>query len=260
MKDILTEIIAHKRIEVARERSFTPIDELIAAVADLPSTRSMSGALRASSSGVIAEFKRRSPSKGWINKGADVAKTTLDYAASGAAALSILTDEQYFGGSVNDLIKARHMVDIPILRKEFIVDEHQIYKARLLGADAILLIAAALTVDECRKFVDVATSIGLEVLLELHREQEKEYICPGVAMVGVNNRNLGTFVTDVATSYRFADLLPQDVVRVSESGISSPSTVSDLRRVGYRGFLIGENFMRSCDPGSSLREFIEAVR
>ncbi len=260
MKDILTEIVANKRLEVACEQLSTPVSELRAAVQDLPAVRSMSRALALSDSGIIAEFKRRSPSKGWINQSADASKIPAAYASAGASALSILTDRSYFGGSLDDLLVARPSVEIPILRKEFIVDEYQIYQSRACGADAILLIAAALEVEQCKEYVELATSLGLEVLLELHSASEMEYIHPKVAMVGINNRNLGTFHTDVANSFELAELLPEGVVRVSESGISSPETVGALRKAGYRGFLIGENFMRSEDPALALQQFIGEVR
>ncbi len=260
MKDILTEIIANKRLEVECHRSAIAIEELVAASRDLAPVRSMSKALASSASGIIAEFKRRSPSKGWIKEAAKAEVIPASYAAAGASALSILSDENYFGGSLRDIEVARPLVDVPIIRKEFIIDEYQLYQARVVGADAVLLIASALTKEQCDFLIDRAHDLGLEVLLELHSESELEYVGHDVEMVGINNRNLGSFVTDVANSYRLAELLPHDVVRVSESGISSPDTVSELRKVGYRGFLIGENFMRTNDPGAALSQFIEQVR
>ncbi|MFI3280301.1 MAG: indole-3-glycerol phosphate synthase TrpC, partial [Rikenellaceae bacterium] len=245
MKDILTEIIANKRLEVERDKGQIALAELIAASRDMDTTRSMSGSLKSSKSGIIAEFKRSSPSKGWIKESADASIIPASYAAAGASALSILTDHDYFGGSLKDIEAARPMVNIPIIRKEFIVDEYQIYQARLIGADAVLLIASALEKEECNALIEVAHSLDLEVLLELHSQSELEYIHPQVEMVGINNRNLGSFHTDVANSFKLAELLPKEVVKVSESGISSPDTVSELRAAGYRGFLIGENFMRS---------------
>ncbi len=256
MRDILTDIIASKYIEVERAKSSVAMAELVAASRDLPAVRSMSSALRSSQSGIIAEFKRRSPSKGWINREADSSIIPASYAAAGASALSILTDEFYFGGSLRDIELARPKVDIPILRKEFIVDEYQLYQSRLIGADAVLLIASALSVERCSELIAVAHDLGLEVLLELHDQDDLQYIEPSVEMVGVNNRNLGSFVTDVENSFRFAELLPEGVVRISESGISSPATVGALRAVGFRGFLIGENFMRSESPAQALTEFI----
>ncbi|MFR9523381.1 MAG: indole-3-glycerol phosphate synthase TrpC [Rikenellaceae bacterium] len=259
MKDILTEIIASKRLEVEHSKSQIALGELIAASRDMPPVRSMSRALAGSQSGIIAEFKRRSPSKGWIKQEADASIIPASYAAAGATALSILTDENYFGGTLKDIEVARPQVDIPIIRKEFIIDEYQLYQARLIGADAVLLIASALSKDECSFLTSKAHDLGLEVLLELHGQSELEYVAGGVEMVGVNNRNLGSFHTDVANSFKMAQLLPEGVVKISESGISNPATVNELRGAGYRGFLIGENFMRSGDPGAELREFIAQI-
>ncbi len=260
MKDILTEIIVSKRIEVERAKLQIALGELVAASRDMPPVRSMSRALARSQSGIIAEFKRRSPSKGWIKQEADASIIPASYASAGASALSILTDENYFGGTLKDIEVARPRVDIPIIRKEFIVDEYQLYQARLIGADAVLLIASALSKDECSFLTAKAHDLGLEVLLELHSPSELEYVAGGVEMVGVNNRNLGSFHTDVANSFKMAELLPEGVVKISESGISNPATVCELRGAGYRGFLIGENFMRSDDPGALLREFIAQVK
>ncbi|MFI3317308.1 MAG: indole-3-glycerol phosphate synthase TrpC [Rikenellaceae bacterium] len=259
MKDILTEIIANKYLEVEAEKSQIALAELVAASRDMPAVRSMSQSLASSPSGIIAEFKRRSPSKGWIKQDADAGVIPPGYAASGASALSILTDHNYFGGSLKDIELARPKVAIPIIRKEFIVDEYQLYQARLVGADAVLLIASALTKERCDELVERAHELGLEVLLELHCEDELQYIHKDVEMVGINNRNLGSFHTDVANSYRMAGLLPAGVVRVSESGISDPATVSALREVGYRGFLIGENFMRDENPAAQLAKFIAEI-
>ncbi|MFI3305115.1 MAG: indole-3-glycerol phosphate synthase TrpC [Rikenellaceae bacterium] len=261
MEDVLTRIIAAKRIEVERDKQRISPAELRDAVAKLPvrERRSMRSALASSASGIIAEFKRRSPSKGWINEGAEATVIPPAYAAAGAAALSILTDTEFFGGSLEDLIAARPLVDIPIIRKEFIVDDYQLYQAKLVGADAVLLIAAALSTEECVALTRKAHELELEVLLELHSQEELEYITDEVDMVGINNRNLGTFHTDVANSYRLAELLPQDMVKVSESGISDPQCVVELRKAGFQGFLIGENFMRTEQPGESLRKFISVV-
>lgn len=219
---------------------------------------SFSGALNASPTGIIAEFKRRSPSKGFINQKADVTGVVGGYAAAGAAAISVLTDADYFAGSLDDLRAARHVAgNVPLLRKDFVVDEYQICEARLAGADAVLLIAAALDPGRCRELAAFAAALGLEVLLELHDETELGHICTGVNVVGINNRNLGTFATDTAVSERLGKSLPVDMLRISESGISSPSTVRRLRGLGFRGFLMGENFMRRPDPAAALTGFIE---
>ena len=258
MKDILSEILAHKRLEVAKQKNEVSYSELEKQIADcrLP-VYSLKNALLQSDSGIIAEFKRRSPSKGWINRDADAENVTKGYESGGAAALSVLTDEKYFGGTLADLQHAARNVKIPVMRKEFIVDEYQILQARLSGASAILLIAAALTVEESRRLTQFAKQLNLDVLLELHDEKEIEYVSPGNAIIGINNRNLGTFVTDLQKSYNMMELLPRDAVLVSESGISNPETVKELRQAGYRGFLIGENFMKTDNPGKSLEEFIK---
>ncbi len=261
MKDVLTTIIAAKRLEVERHKASLPASDLLQMVADMPKLphRSMREALQNSASGVIAEFKRRSPSKGWINQAARPELIVPAYEAAGAAALSILTDEEFFGGTLSDIERVRKEISIPIIRKEFIVDEYQLLQAKLVGADAVLLIAAALEVDECNALMHKAKELELEVLLELHSEAELEYVGDDVDMVGINNRNLGTFHTDVANSYRMIDKLPTSVVKVSESGIYAPATVRELRDAGFRGFLIGENFMRTANPGATLREFVEEV-
>lgn len=259
MKDILQEIIAAKRIAVEQLKRTADRSALERKIDENRSHRSMREALAASTSGIIAEFKRRSPSKGWINREADVRTVASDYQANGAAALSILTDTSYFGGSAEDLIAARPQIDIPILRKDFTIDEFQLYESRAIGADAVLLIAAALPLARCRELAATAHRLGLEVLLEIHSEKELDYISNEVDMIGVNNRNLGTFDTRVGNSFRLAGQLPQDRLLVSESGISDPETVKKLREAGFRGFLIGENFMKTADPGYGLDTFIKTL-
>ena len=259
MKDILQEIIAAKRIAVEQLKRTADRSALERKIDENRSHRSMREALAASTSGIIAEFKRRSPSKGWINREADVRTVASDYQANGAAALSILTDTPYFGSSAEDLIAARPQIDIPILRKDFTIDEFQLYESRAIGADAVLLIAAALPLARCRELAATAHRLGLEVLLEIHSEKELDYISDEVDMIGVNNRNLGTFDTRVGNSFRLAGQLPQDRLLVSESGISDPETVKKLREAGFRGFLIGENFMKTADPGYGLDTFIKTL-
>ena len=244
-KDILEEIISHKHEEIER------------LCAKKPSLRE---ALLQSETGIIAEFKRRSPSKGWIKEEGRADVIPLAYQQNGAAALSILTDEHYFGGSDDFIRIARQSgVALPILYKNFVIDEAQLYAAALCGASAVLLIAACLTKAQCKQLMDKAHALGLEVLLEMHAEHELEYADLGPDLCGINNRNLGSFVTDVENSFRLAELLPKDAVKVSESGISDPATVRALRSAGFRGFLIGENFMKTPDPGQALREFILAT-
>ncbi len=257
--DILQEIVAHKRIEVERfkqQLSEQEIHRRVEAILDF-SVPSMSKALTASESGIIAEFKRRSPSKGWIKEEGKAEEIPLAYQEHGAAALSILTDEQYFGGKDDFIRIARHAgVHIPILYKNFIIDEYQLFQARLCGASAVLLIAADLSKEECQSLLSTAHGLGLEVLLEMHSEEELEYAEMEPDMCGINNRNLGTFITDVQNSFRLAELLPKDSVKVSESGISNSDTVKALRLAGFRGFLIGETFMKTSDPGKALKDFI----
>ncbi|MDR0938162.1 MAG: indole-3-glycerol phosphate synthase TrpC [Mediterranea sp.] len=256
MKDILSEIIANKRFEIDLQKRAVSVEQLAEGIGEASSVRSMAAALAASPTGIIAEFKRRSPSKGWINKAARPEEIVPAYAEAGATALSILTDEKFFGGSLKDIRAARPLVDVPILRKEFVIDEYQLYQARLVGADAVLLIAAALERERCAELIAKAHELGMEVLLELHGEEELNYIDPTVEMIGVNNRHLGSFVTNVDNSFRMASRLPREAVLVSESGISDPEVVGRLRAAGFRGFLIGETFMKTARPGEALRDFI----
>ena len=245
MSDILQEIIAHKHDELTQMRAKKP---------------SLRQALLDSESGIIAEFKRKSPSKGWIKEDGRADIIPLSYQQNGAAAISILTDEHYFGGHDDFIRMARQSgVTIPILYKNFVIDEFQLYEAALCGASAVLLIAACLTKAQCKSLLTKAHELGLEVLLEMHSEAELEYAELGPDLCGINNRNLGSFVTNVENSFRLAELLPKDAVKVSESGISNPDTVSKLREAGFRGFLIGENFMKTADPGQALNEFISKL-
>ena len=260
MKDILSEIIANKRFEVDLQKQAISIEQLQEGISEAPVIRSMKQALASSKSGGIAEFKRRSPSKGWIKQDARPEEIVLSYATAGASALSILTDEKFFGGSLKDIRIARPLVEIPILRKDFIIDEYQLYQAKIVGADAVLLIAAALEQEKCNELTEKAHSLGLEVLLEIHSPVELSYINEKIDMVGINNRNLGTFFTDVENSFRLAGQLPQDAVLVSESGISDPEIVKRLRTAGFRGFLIGETFMKTEQPGETLQNFLQAIQ
>ena len=265
MSDILEEIVAHKRIEVGRAKLLRPASMLYKQVENyiengVHKVISLSNRLRESDSGIIAEFKRRSPSKGWIKESGKPEIIPPSYSKHGASGISILTDERYFGGCQEYVQTARPLVpDTPILRKDFIIDEYQLFEARLIGADAVLLIASDLKKEECHNLARTAHELGLETLLEIHTDTELDYVGEHIDMVGVNNRHLGTFHTDVATSYRLASMLPKDYVLVSESGISQPQTVRELREAGFRGFLIGETFMRHDDPGKALGKFIKTV-
>jgi indole-3-glycerol phosphate synthase len=263
MKDILEEIVAHKRMEVEQfKRSIPPtmLYDAVEKMADQPVV-SMRKSLMESESGIIAEFKRKSPSKGWIKEQGRAEEIPLSYQQNGASALSILTDEKYFGGRDTFIKTARESgVTLPVLYKNFVVDEYQLFQARLCGASAVLLIAADLKLDECRSLLRMAHELNLEVLLEMHAESELDYAALEPDMCGINNRNLGTFITDIQNSYHLAELLPKDACKVSESGISDPQTVRELRNVGFRGFLIGETFMKAEDPGDALRLFIEKMK
>jgi indole-3-glycerol phosphate synthase len=245
MKDILQQIVATKREELAAMRAKKP---------------SLREALLQSPTGIIAEFKRRSPSKGWIKEEGRASDIPLAYQQNGAAAVSILTDKQYFGGHDRFITIARASgVTIPILYKNFVVDEMQLYEAALCGASAVLLIAACLTKPQCAALTATAHELGLEVLLEMHDERELDYIELEPDLCGINNRHLGSFVTDVETSFRLAERLPKDVVKVSESGISNAQTIRELREAGFQGFLIGETFMKAPDPGLALKQLVEAI-
>ena len=243
--DILEEIIITKQQELERMRQ---------------KKVSIREALLASPTGIIAEFKRRSPSKGWIKEEGKACEIPLSYQQNGAAALSILTDKQYFGGHDRFIMEARQAgVTIPVLYKNFVIDEMQLYEALLCGASAVLLIAACLTKEKLRTLLTKAHELGLEVLLEMHDERELEYAELNPDLCGINNRHLGSFITDVETSYRLAEKLPREAVKVSESGISNPQTVRELREAGFCGFLIGETFMREPQPGQALKEFIAKI-
>jgi len=262
MADILEEIVAWKRTELNTLKELLPEREIhrrVEAVLDT-TVPSMKRALSESRTGIIAEFKRKSPSKGWINEGAKAEDVPLSYEKSGASAVSILTDDKYFGGGDGFIVTARKAgLTLPVLYKNFIVDEYQLFQARLCGASAALLIAAALTKPEYKRLNDTAHELGLETLLEMHSESETEYADNNPDLCGINNRNLGTFVTDVQNSFRLASYLPKEAVKVSESGMGNPQTIKDLRKVGYNGFLIGESFMKTSDPGQALQRFINEL-
>ena len=256
MADILQQIVATKRKELDSIRAH--IQGNVFQTATLrPSLRQ---ALLSSKTGIIAEFKRRSPSKGWIKEEGRADQIPLSYQQNGATAISILTDEQYFGGSDRFITEARASgVTLPILYKNFVIDEVQLYAAAFCGASAVLLIAACLSKRQCKELMEKAHALGLEVLLEMHSEEELDYAELQPDLCGINNRNLGSFVTHVENSFRLAEQLPQDAVKVSESGISNSQTISLLRSAGFRGFLIGETFMKAPDPGLALKQFIDDI-
>jgi len=260
MKDVLSEIVANKKVEVALQKEQLPLSKIEEQLQNRDiKAYSLKEALLNSKSGIISEFKRKSPSKGWLHQDAKVETITKAYEIAGASAISVLTDERYFSGTLADLKKAVNNVEIPVMRKEFIVDEYQIFEARLSGASAILLIVAAITKEESIRFTKLANQLQMDVLLELHDESETDYITPLNSIIGVNNRNLGSFVTDLQKSFNMAKLLPKEAVWVSESGISDASIVRVLRDAGYKGFLIGEYFMKSGNPEENLKRFIQQI-
>lgn len=258
--DILERIVRDKRKEVALKKSLIPATQLEQSVLFERNGASLASALRKSKTGIIAEHKRRSPSKSSINQNTNVGQVAKGYQNAGACGMSVLTDIKYFGGSLEDLLLARASVNMPLLRKEFIIDEYQILEAKAHGADVILLIAAILSKEEIKQFSELAKSLKLDVLLEVHNEVElHKSIMPSLDMLGVNNRNLKTFEVSLETSKQLSSLIPDDFVKVSESGISSVEAIKELRPYGYQGFLIGENFMKSENPGESAKQFINAL-
>ena len=245
--NILEQIIATKRREITSAQAVKSMARIEAEASVLTRQAvSFRKALLASPTGIIAEFKRKSPSKGFIKQEADTAGITTSYERAGAAAVSVLTDRDYFAGCLDDLIPARKNLSIPILRKDFIIDPYQICEARIAGADVVLLIAAALTPANVRSLAGYAHSLGLEVLLEIHNEQELGHLCDEVDVAGINNRDL-------------SGRIPERFVKISESGLSDPRTVRQLRSAGFQGFLMGENFMKQPDPGAALHDFIEKL-
>ncbi len=259
--DILQEIVAHKRVEVAANKELYPVKLLEQSTYFEGKPVSLKKYLRrVDKSGIIAEIKRKSPSKGDINPHVSVERTSIGYMQGGASGLSILTDKKYFGGDSEDLKIARSFNFCPILRKDFMIDEYQVVEAKSIGADVILLIAAVLTKKEIEELGGLAQSLGMEVLLEVHNEKElNSSLTDKVDLIGVNNRNLKTFVTDIKTSYDLAELIPNEFLKVSESGIANPETIKDLKKHGFEGFLIGETFMKSGRPEKAAKEFIKQL-
>ena len=259
---ILDTIVAHKRLEVARRRELVPLKLLETSLYFKSQPLSLRKyLLREGGSGLIAEYKRKSPSKGWINRYAPVERTTLGYMQAGAVALSILTDTEFFGGKSEDLTTARRFNFCPILRKDFVVDEYQIIEAKSFGADAVLLIAAILTPVEIDTLGRLARSLGLEVLLEVHDAEElaRSANSNAVDVIGVNNRNLHDFSLNLDTSMALAAAIPPEFVKVSESGISSAAVIGQLRKVGYQGFLLGEAFMRHARPERACAALVQEI-
>jgi indole-3-glycerol phosphate synthase len=258
--NILDKIVQHKRSEVEKRRSEISISELEKSFYFDRETLSLKESLqKGKRTGIITEFKRRSPSKGVINDKADVIDVTTAYTENGASALSVLTDENFFGGSNTDLVGAR-INAIPILRKDFIIDEYQIAEAKGIGADVILLIAACLTPQDVKRLAIFAKSLNLEVLLELHDENELDHICDETELIGINNRNLKTFEVNIEQSLMMAEKILGDKIKIAESGISSVDDIALFRENGFKGFLIGELFMKEEDPAIAFAEFVNALQ
>ncbi|KIX22746.1 indole-3-glycerol phosphate synthase [Flavobacterium sp. 316] len=255
--NILDKIIIDKKREVEVKKSIIPVSQLEASVLFNGRTYSMSKLLKNSLSGIITEHKRRSPSKSIINNKHSVEDVVIGYQNAGASGISVLTDGKYFGGSLDDLILAKASVNIPLLRKEFIIDEYQILEAKAHGADVILLIAAVLSREEIKRLSEFAQSLALEVLLEVHNQEELEKsIMYSLDMIGVNNRNLKTFEVSLDFSKKLSSLIPDEFVKVSESGIETVDVIKELQQFGYQGFLMGEHFMKTENPGLAAKEFI----
>lgn len=258
--NILDAIIAGKKIEVEEMKRILPQHELETfPFIGSPCNSLVSRLLLDEGTGIIAEFKRKSPSKGVINDGVEIGPVVEAYQAHGAAGVSILTDEHFFGGTSDDLMYARDVITIPILRKDFIIDAYQLYEAKAIGADVILLIAACLSPKKVQELALLAKKLNLEVLLEIHNEDELQHICDEVDMVGVNNRDLKSFEVDLQTSVQLFDKIPSHKIAVTESGISNVSAIVSLKQVGYKGFLIGETFMKAPDPSIAFADFVNSL-
>jgi len=257
---ILDEIVAYKKIEVEKRKKEVSLDELKNRDFFSREIHSLKQSLLDDSrNGIIAEFKRKSPSKGVINNNADVREVTEAYAKGGASALSILTDELFFGGNETDLLRAR-IHDLPILRKDFIVDPYQVAETRAMGADVILLIAACLSPLEVKELAAYAKKIELEVLLELHDEDELNHICDDIDVVGINNRDLRTFEVNIDRSLKMAEKIPRGMVKIAESGINKVEDILQFRKYGFKGFLIGERFMKEQNPSQAFNDFMEELK
>jgi indole-3-glycerol phosphate synthase len=258
--DILTQIVNDKLKEVQLQKNLVSMQQLEQSAFFERETVSLAHKLRNSATGIIAEHKRRSPSKSVINESLSVKNVAIGYVNAGVCGMSVLTDNKYFGGSLDDLSTARTNCKLPLLRKEFIIDEYQIIEAKSYGADVILLIAAILTREEVKQFSELAKNLHLDVLLEVHNEKElHKSIMPSLDMIGVNNRNLKTFEVSLEISKSLSSLIPNEFVKISESGISSINAIKKLKPYGFQGFLIGENFMKTNNPGESARQFINGL-
>jgi indole-3-glycerol phosphate synthase len=258
--NILDKIVIQKKIEIEQAKQQFSIKQLEDSYYFKKENYAVTENFKKeNNTGIIAEFKRQSPSKGIINDKANVVEVVKGYENAGVVASSILTDNTFFGGSKNDLMEARKEVQLPLLRKDFMIDEYQFIEAKNWGADIVLLIAAILTPKEVRNFTDIAQNLGLEVLLELHNETELNHVYHKVNMVGINNRNLKTFEVDVEQSIKMSEHLGNDFIKIAESGISNINTLKYFKQNGFQGFLIGENFMKTEDPSKACHAFIEQL-
>lgn len=258
--NILDTIITRKKIEVAERKRSKSIPELENGPFFKNKTLSFSDfLLREDKTGIIAEFKRKSPSKGIINNTSTVTEVTTAYAKYGASGISVLTDEDFFGGSLNDLLEST-INEVPLLRKDFIIDEYQLIESKAFGAEVILLIAACLSREQVKTLAALAKNIGLNVLLEIHNEQELAHICNDVDVVGVNNRDLKTFTVDINRSIELSEQIAGDAIKISESGIDTISSINLLKNHGFSGFLIGEKFMKEKNPGLAFQDFTEKLK
>ena len=258
--NILDQIIASKKREVQLKKGIIPIQQLVDSVLFERKSISLVHHLSNSLSGIIAEHKRHSPSKSIINHSNSVEEIVKSFENGGASGISILTDSHYFGGSLDDLILARATTQLPLLRKDFIINEYQIIEAKAFGADVILLIAAVLSRDEIKQLSELAKSLQLEVLLEVHNQEELEKsVMPSLDLIGVNNRNLKTFEVNLNYSKQLSEHIPSDFLKISESGIDSAEAVSELKCYGFQGFLMGEYFMKSENPENELNEFLKKI-
>jgi indole-3-glycerol phosphate synthase len=260
MSSILERIVADKHLEVTLRKQLIPVKQLEQSVLFERKSPSLSKRLKQSASGLITEHKRRSPSKDCINQNLNIQDVAKGYENAGACGMSVLTDMKYFGGSLEDLLTARASCELPLLRKEFIIDPYQITEAKAYGADVILLIATVLSRKEIEHYSILAQELGMEVLLEVNNQEELyKSIMPSLNMVGVNNRNLKTFEVNLEISKTLSALIPDEFVKISESGIRSVADIKSLQPYGYKGFLIGENFMKTENPGAAAADFINLL-
>ncbi len=258
--NILEKIVAHKTKEIANKKKLYPISLLEQSIYfNTPVVSMKKYLLRKDKNGIIAEFKRRSPSKGAINPHATVESVSIGYMQAGASGLSVLTDEKFFGGKSEDLTIARKYNFCPILRKDFVIDEYQLIEAKSIGADTVLLIAECLEAAKFKQLASTAKNLGLEVLMEVHSVGQLSKLCDDVTIVGVNNRNLETFEVNTQTSIELAKAIPEDFIKISESGISKAETILELQEAGYNGFLIGETFMKTANPAKTCLNFVQEI-